>query len=278
VVRFVGVDLAWGPVNGTGVCALDRTGAVLGSTRLRGDDEIVAWVEPHLAEGALIGIDASLVVVNDAGQRPCEHIASVVFGPREAGPYPTNRAMPHFADGGRAARIVSTLGLPVDPHDPRRRTVRRALEVYPHAAIVALFGLSGSIKYKRGPREERKRAFAELFTHLEGLRSARPALDLTASRDWGRLRHEVETAPTAAALDRAEDEVDAYVCAYVALYYWTWGTERCAVLGEVTTGSIVTPMDDDARRRLARYRPPAREQRPHRVVYGPVPDMPQGGD
>lgn len=63
---------------------------------------------------------------------------------------------------------------------------------------------------------------------------------------------ELRSASTAAALDRAEDELDAYVCVYVALYFWHWGDERCGVIGDAEGGYIITPLDDDARRRLDR--------------------------
>jgi predicted RNase H-like nuclease len=39
-----------------------------------------------------------------------------------------------------------------------------------------------------------------------------------------------------------EDEIDAYVRAYTALYYWTHGTTRCRVAGDVTDGYILTPV------------------------------------
>jgi predicted RNase H-like nuclease len=38
-----------------------------------------------------------------------------------------------------------------------------------------------------------------------------------------------------------EDELDAYVCAYLALHYWTHGLDRNRVVGDLDTGYIVTP-------------------------------------
>lgn len=59
---------------------------------------------------------------------------------------------------------------------------------------------------------------------------------------------------------------DAYVCAYTALYYWYWGTEHCEVIGDTETGYIVTPVDDEARRRLAEAR-----QRSRKMMTPPPP-------
>jgi hypothetical protein len=41
---------------------------------------------------------------------------------------------------------------------------------------------------------------------------------------------------------RLEDEIDAYVCAYTALYYWTHGTSRCRIAGDTDSGYILTPV------------------------------------
>jgi len=42
-------------------------------------------------------------------------------------------------------------------------------------------------------------------------------------------------------LDRAEDQLDAIVCAFVAMYYWAHGASRCRVFGTFADGYIVTP-------------------------------------
>jgi predicted RNase H-like nuclease len=65
---------------------------------------------------------------------------------------------------------------------------------------------------------------------------------VAASPRWRDLRLAVAESATGAALDRAEDEIDAYVCAYVAEYYWTHGTARCRVVGDLESGYIVTPV------------------------------------
>jgi predicted RNase H-like nuclease len=255
--RFVGVDLAWGERNATGLCALTADGAVLESSRAAGDDEICAWLDPHVGGDVLVGLDAPLIVDNPTGQRRCERELAAVFAGRQAGAHPCNRSMPWFADGGRAHRLARRLRLSLDPHLGTGKPDRTALEVYPHATIVALFGLPRTLKYKAKTRrtlEERRDAFTRLIELLESLQSADPPLDLASSSDWHRLRAEVMAAPGGAALDRAEDEVDAYVCAYTSLYYWRWGTRRCAILGDDREGAVVTPVDDVARRRLAAWR------------------------
>jgi predicted RNase H-like nuclease len=123
--------------------------------------------------------------------------------------------------------------------------VRRAVEVYPHTAIVALFGLPSTLKYKAKPGrtlQSRAAALGELLDHLEALRTADPPLDVRTAPRWAGLRATVTDPSTGAELARAEDELDAYVCAYTALYYWTHGTTRCRVAGDATDGYILTPV------------------------------------
>ena len=45
-------------------------------------------------------------------------------------------------------------------------------------------------------------------------------------------------------MDRCEDEIDAYICAYVALYYWTHGLAHCRVVGDLASGYIITPVTE----------------------------------
>jgi predicted RNase H-like nuclease len=145
----------------------------------------------------------------------------------------------------RGERLAAALGLDIDPVFVPGSSVRRAIEVYPHPAIVALFDLPLTLKYKaKSGRTSASRcaAFAHLLTHLEGLRNATPSLNVTASPRWRHLRAAVSDAATGAALDRAEDEIDAYVCAYVAEYYWMHGLKRCRVVGDLESGYIVTPV------------------------------------
>ena len=67
---------------------------------------------------------------------------------------------------------------------------------------------------------------------------------MTSSPRWTILRHQVADGISGAALDRCEDEIDAYICVYVALYYWSHGLVRCRVVGDLGSGYIVTPVTD----------------------------------
>jgi hypothetical protein len=78
--------------------------------------------------------------------------------------------------------------------------------------------------------------------HLQELRDADPPLDVGAGPRWAELTAAVASPASGADLSRLEDEIDGYVCAYTALYYWTHGTSRCRIAGDVDSGYILTPV------------------------------------
>jgi len=245
-MNFIGVDLAWGSKNNTGLCIV-RDGKVLTSHLAKTDEEILAWLGPVTAGPCVVAIDAPLVVTNPTGRRRCESLISSVFNRSQAGAHSSNLELSAFSKGVRAMELTLRLGLPYDPAiDPGVET-RRCLEVYPHPALVALFGLPLTLKYKAKPGRtvaSRQAAFAELFRHLESLTAGFPSCEVTTSPRWAHLRDLLETTGSNAVLDRCEDEIDAYVCAYVALYYWTHGLAKCRVVGDLGSGYIVTPVTD----------------------------------
>ena len=117
------------------------------------------------------------------------------------------------------------------------------MEVYPHAASVALFRLGRTLKYKdkKGRKFEKMQSeLLRLMTLLEGLKDADVPLRVTKHDDWRRLRRSVETATRKSELRKAEDQVDAVLCAYVALYA-ARRPDDVTVYGDIDTGYILTP-------------------------------------
>jgi predicted RNase H-like nuclease/ppGpp synthetase/RelA/SpoT-type nucleotidyltranferase len=226
VTWFLGIDLAWGQKNPTGLAVLDDDARLVHLSAVRTDDEIVAALAPYVDGPVLAGIDAPLVVTNATGSRPAEQALSRDFRRYEAGTHPSNTGKPEFADGTRGARVAERLGLTV--HET-------ALEVYPHAATVALFGLDKTLKYKAKPGRDLAFLRSELL-RLMGL--VETVVQPDAS--WAALRRSVEGATRKSELRTAEDQVDAVVCAYVARYADRW-PDHVTSYGDPATGVIVTP-------------------------------------
>jgi predicted RNase H-like nuclease len=251
-VHFVGLDLAWGEKNNTGVAVVDAGGRLLQMGAAHDDASIEDAIGPYVSSECLVAIDAPLVVNNATGSRPCEAALNRDFHRFEAGAHPANTANPTLTRP-RAARIATALTLEMDPESS---SARRAIEVYPHPATVALFGLGKTLKYKKGSFDTRQHQLLQLMTLIEGLDNATPRLRVNHSMSWAELRTRVETATRPVQIDRDEDPVDAVLCAYVGLY-WYHRPDDVTIYGDYATGYIVTPtLPPDAiparRRRLPR--------------------------
>ena len=125
---------------------------------------VVEFCRRHLSPDTVIAIDASLVVNNVAGLRPCERLIARTFGRYQASCHPSNLGRPHARSGERLVEKLGELGVRHDFQldSARQRPGRWLFEVYPHPAMVRIFGLDRIIKYKKGSPDERRRGLAEL--------------------------------------------------------------------------------------------------------------------
>lgn len=247
VVNFVGIDLAWGERAPSGVAVLDESGALVHLSRATTDEQIADAIRDHVAVDCLVGIDAPLVVNNPTGNRPCEAALNHDFARFDAGTHPTNTGKPEFSAGPRGARLATRLGLDIDSDQPANR---RAIEVYPHAALVALFGLGRTLKYKQRTNRPFPLLHAEmvrLISLIEALDHARLPLRVAGCAAWSAVVAGVVGATRKGELRHAEDQLDAVVCAYVAMLA-AKRPELITVYGDPETGRIVTPTLPDGLR------------------------------
>lgn len=238
-MHYVGVDLAWGQRNPTGLAVLDAAGALCHLSVAGDDDDVLAQLRPYVTDDCVVAVDAPLVVRNPSGNRPCESALNRDFRRFDAGAHPANTGLAWFADGGRGSRLCAELDLDLNPRSPG---VRRALEVYPHAASVVLFGLPRTLKYKQKHGRDLAQLRSELLRligFLEDLSAAIPPL-LLRTPAWAALTESVGAATSKAQLRRAEDPIDAVLCAYVARYV-AERPQDVTVYGDTETGCIVTP-------------------------------------
>ena len=234
----IGVDLAWGLRQPTGLAVLDDGGRLVHVSAVRTDEEIRSALAPYVEGPCLVAFDAPLVVRNATGNRAAEAALNKDFARYDAGAHPANTGKPEL-DPPRGAGLCASLGLDLNPRSGRDR---RAIEVYPHPATVALFRLGRTLKYKNKPGRDVDQLRAELLLLvglLEGLGAAEPPLHL-GNEAWPQLRAAVETATRKSELRVVEDQVDAVVCAYVARFADA-RPEDTTTYGTVADGYIVTP-------------------------------------
>jgi predicted RNase H-like nuclease/diadenosine tetraphosphate (Ap4A) HIT family hydrolase len=241
-VSYIGVDLAWkSDQNPSGLAAAvgDSNGAELveAQASAKGLDAVLAFVRAHLAEHTVIAIDAPLIITNKTGQRACERIVAKRFGRYKAGAHPSNLTLYPDPASVRLAGALARLGF---VHPDTSMTLgdkpRVMIEVYPHPAMVVLFGLDERLRYKKGTVPDRRRGLARLGTLLqERLTAGPPALS-------GIRRYLCDSATLSGQVLKAyEDLLDAVFCTYLALHARHYGVERNELIGDGESGYIVNP-------------------------------------
>lgn len=252
----MGLDLAWSPRNPSGIAvaelADDRWHLREARVDIVANEEILAAVDRIVGrKAAILAIDAPLVVPHRSRGRDGDRLITKVFRPHDAGVYPATKRTIGRYGGQRIWELRDALvarGFVHECRIPQGRRGRFFFETYPHAAAVALFRLPKVLKYKaREGRSLRERleAFREYERLLVGLRDFEPPLDGVEAQLDKSL-----TTWRGHALKDYEDRLDAILCAYIAMYYWTWGTTRCAIFGSLEGGYIVTPFNDELAARV----------------------------
>jgi predicted RNase H-like nuclease len=280
VHRYLGVDLAWRedqpgrPANETGVAVIDAAGRVLDAGWTRGVEPTLAWAGAAAGDGgALMFVDAPLVVTNEAGQRPCETQVGQRYGRWKVSANPVNTRSPRLA-GVRFLGLAQASGWRYsDGRDGPPAGGRFLSECYPYTTLVGAAELGYDRerpRYKRQPprrpaaqwRVERAANCDTLIGRLARLDAADPPLRLDSHPVTRRLA--TEPSPLAdAAYKHREDLIDALLCAWTASLWARHGLGRCQVLGPPPrdgagrAATIVAPARPEQRGRL-----PAEDPRP----------------
>ena len=246
ITTFVGIDLAWqSDKNHSGIVVArgDDSGATAerASAGVSSLDAVVAFVEQHATANTVIAIDAPLVIRNATGQRQCETEVSRRFGAYHAGAHSTNLGKYPNAPPCRLVEMLERAGFAHEPrpHTSGERGGKWFFEVYPHPAMVNLFRLDHIIRYKKGTASEKAKGLILLRNYLSALRTFEPPL--RPGDDVEGLFFESVPQLRGKALKHYEDLLDAYFCSYLALFYWSFGTARSEMIGDVETGYIIVP-------------------------------------
>ena len=243
---FIGIDLAWSERNPSGAAVI-RDGRLFAHTGSLGrTSEIVDFVGEHVSrrQGSIVAVDAPLRVPNETGSRVCDQTLSRDWRRFHAGAYPASRQL-LARDGvvrGEALTAALTERFKFIETDviPQQTKARLVCEVYPHPALISLFGLERILKYKRGrgrTYEERWQEFERYRSLLRGLRKANPPLRGTKQF----LKGTDVVGLRGAALQAYEDSLDALTCAYIASYLWRHGPGAVKRYGTLEEGHILVP-------------------------------------
>lgn len=239
---FAGIDLSWTARHETGICILEGDHGGLRLAELEAEvlsPEEVAARLTRAGDTVVAAIDAPLVVTTE---RRAEAALARTFGRYGAYAY---AARPEFLErvGGNAgSKLASFLGKADFEINPlalsREARGRFALEVYPHAQQVVLFGLRRILRYKRGRLADRREELDVYRCCLAQLADVLPFESTGAIEQllWAPLDGMPGTA-----LKRIEDQLDAFTCAISAFEAWTHGVATAEVFGDARNGYITVP-------------------------------------
>jgi predicted RNase H-like nuclease len=237
-MKFLGIDLGWS-TGASGLCCLgwqDDRLSILDLHHAQGATACLAWVDRWAPEPepAVIAVDAPTLIPNQTGMRLADRLTHQHFRKYHAGSYPANLSRPFASHTIGFGLSLEQRGFHHAPMIVSRQPGRYQIEVFPHPAMVHLFGLSQIIKYKKGSLADRRAGLAQLRTYLSiVLPTLTPALVID---------RELPPIPErGVALKAVEDQLDSLVCAYVAAHWWYWGDDRNWVLGSLADGYIVVP-------------------------------------
>jgi len=247
MTRFLGVDLAWAegsaarPAKETGLACIDETGHVIDAGWARGTDAVLDWIGSMSEPGAVLAIDAPLVVNNPGGMRLCERETGSRYGRWRVAANASNLGRAWQGGVALRTRLESAGWLYTDGLERPAAAERTFFECYPYTTLVGAeeFGYDDQRpRYKRMgtalPVEERRPARAaacdDLIERMWRLATASPPLNLASHPVTDSLVTECSPLQGRAYKHR-EDLIDALISAWTASLWWLYGTTRTQVLG-----------------------------------------------
>lgn len=205
------------------------------------DGEIAEWIAPGRGDW-IVAVDAPLVVLNETSRRAADAETSARYRKYEAGAYPTNlKLLGADHRGGRLLRALEECGCELVEEAGGIGGRRLAFETYPHVAMVELFGLERTIKYKKGRVKQRRAGQQELADAIRRhLCAERAEPRLLPGDELDDLLRAPDPELKGKALKRREDLLDGLVCAYASA--WADAGRPLQGLGEIGAGVMIAPM------------------------------------
>lgn len=249
ILRYIGVDLAWGEKGTTGLAVLNDGGHLIESSLATGLDEIIEFVLKHAGDDCLVGIDAPLVVKNETGHRPCE----TELAKRRIPAYPANRKLLAGSNGTvRGEVMVDRLKdgnfTLTDEHPESLDGGRFIHEVYPWS-ILHYHCYDPETKKSLTPRYKPKRGLKvdDIREGTVGVRDLIGRLKPPVILDYSRLVYPVGDRDIlqyrGKKLKAVGDIFDGILCAYAVYSVHILGRAGGEIIGDLETGYILVPPD-----------------------------------
>jgi len=245
-MHFIGIDLAWTYKNESGICIIDDRGKIVLCESYTFSDEAIAEIVKQYSDGgALVAIDAPLIVKNNTGSRYADKaIMSEKIHGRNLSVYTCNRDYMTKAYGTiRGENVVSRIkqAVPDFVLVPNSRDKSHCIiETFPTGICLGLFPDAYPIKYKiksKIPFEITQSEMVRMLIVLKTLDDLNPSVaNFEDHFEVGQI-----LSLSKKSFKSLEDRVDALLCAYAA--YWLT-CKPGKVFGDELEGFIMLPVDN----------------------------------
>lgn len=180
-----------------------------------------------------IAIDASLIINNRTGMRPCEREIARYYGGRGAACHATNTKLYPNADSVNLSTQLLHSGF------KHQHGKQWQIECYPHPALIEIFSLSYRLKYKKGKVADKRAGQKELAALICRLKES-GILKLVIDKYWQPILDDSKIdSLSGQALKTNEDALDAIICLYIAGLYAI--QHKGQIFGELNSGYIWVP-------------------------------------
>ena len=234
---LAGVDLAWqSHKNPSAIASGNIVDNVLAVNMIHpaiyGIDSVFDTLMA-IAQLSGIAIDASLIINNKSGMRPCEREISSCYGARGAACHASNTTLYPNADSVYLSKQLLNVGF------NHLKSRRWQIECYPHPALIEIFTLSKRLKYKKGKVTEKRTGQKQLAALLLNLKHSN-ILSLILNDQASLIINGPRIdSLKGQALKSNEDALDAIICLYVAGLYAI--KHRGQICGNLSSGYIWVP-------------------------------------
>lgn len=247
---YVGIDLAWKIGNPFFVSLIEEVekgkGRII-EVKKKTHSEVVEYLEKKIKnyKKILAAIDGPLIVKNRIGARKCEKELAKAYRKFKASPHPTNLKKKYV---NKLVRVFIPLfirkgySITSDVSLFKNKIKKLLIEIYPHPAMVEIFGLKERLKYKKGNKEERREGLKKLINLLIVLKRKTPQLNGVEQTIEKSLK--VNPLDNYRRLKEFEDFLDAIFCGYISFYIGYWlnqGKMKWKVFGNAPEGFIIVP-------------------------------------
>lgn len=238
--RYLGLDLAWAPRNSSGGAVMelreDNSLELVSTASLRAHEDILSWIARNRGRnGAILAVNAPIIVENTSGQRPCDAQLHQHFGSHYVDEYQVNTV--NASHPRTIGRALERMGFDRDFNSDGDRVI----ETYNQPTQILLFGLERPIRLKAGPVGARKDAVARFRETMDEL-LADAVPTLLHNEVWEKLLNADLPSSNGSRVGELEEQLEATLCAYTAGFLDLRGPGDCAFLGDLRNGYVLLPI------------------------------------